>query len=207
MIELQTIQQRLAVPKGQNNDFGGYKYRSCEDILNALKPFLKETKTSVILTDHLQECGGWVFVVATARLVRENGTTVSETTGMARHADIKKGMDASQITGCASSYARKYSLCGLFCIDGGTQDMDALNRHDDTDEPPSGNRGNRSPGVTADSADFVKIKQARENAGLRPDQVIAICKEAPFCVDSPQQLLKVHVAALLSRINSIGLPE
>jgi len=208
MTELLTIQQGLACPKGQKNEFGGYKYRSCEDILNALKPLLKETGTTVVLSDHL-ECPTpeWVFVVATASLLKD-GKVIASTTSVARHEPQRKGMDASQISGCASSYARKYALNGLFAIDD-TKDADALNLHGH-EEPskPEDPRGTlNTHRKTADATDFARIKEARTNAGISADRIVEMCKESPFCVDTPQELLKLHVNALIDRINTQGLPE
>lgn len=116
MDELRKIQQELKVPKSQKNSFGNYKYRSQEDILEAVKPLLKNFNCSLTLTDDVVEVGGRVYVRATAMLKNKDGKEV-HVTGYARETEEKKGMDASQITGAASSYARKYALNGLFCID------------------------------------------------------------------------------------------
>jgi len=110
---LSDIQQKLNCPKSRTNSFGKYKYRSCEDILNAVKPLLGTA--TLTLSDEVVECGGRVFVKATAWLM--DGEKKVWTSGFAREPESRKGMDASQITGCASSYARKYALNGLFCID------------------------------------------------------------------------------------------
>ena len=122
-----TIQSSLKAPKGQTNKFGGYKYRSCEDILESVKPHLKKQGLVLTITDDIIEGGGRVYVQATATVHNDEGHSVS-TTGFAREEENKKGMDASQITGSASSYARKYALNGLFCIDD-TKDSDATNSH------------------------------------------------------------------------------
>ena len=122
---LKTIQQGLKAPKSQTNTFGGYKYRSCEDILEAVKPLLESTRSALTLSDEIVEVGGRVYVKATATL-RETGLADApalSVTAYAREELEKKGMDASQITGAASSYARKYALNGLFCIDD-TKDAD-----------------------------------------------------------------------------------
>lgn len=121
MSKLLEIQQRLKAPKGQYNNFGKYKYRSCEDILEAVKPILKEVGCTLTLSDEIVEKGGRFYVMATAWLRGED--TDERTTGYARESESKAGMDASQITGTASSYARKYALNGLFCIDD-TKDAD-----------------------------------------------------------------------------------
>ena len=110
---LHEIQQGLDAPKGQWNDFSKYHYRSCEDILEGVKPLLKGL--TLTLSDDIIMVGDRVYVKATVTL--SNGTDSVFTTAMAREALVKKGMDESQITGAASSYARKYALNGLFCID------------------------------------------------------------------------------------------
>lgn len=121
MNKLQEIQHKLKAPKGQYNSFGKYKYRSCEDILEAVKPILNEVGCTLTLSDEIILIGDRYYVMATARLKGEN---VDETvTAFAREDAEKKGMDGSQITGTASSYARKYALNGLFCIDD-TKDAD-----------------------------------------------------------------------------------
>ena len=117
-IPLNYIQCNLSAPKGQTNNFGKYKYRSCEDILEALKPHLAATECHVLLSDDIIAVEGRVYVKATAYLVRSEGQeTVAQNTAFAREPLNKKGMDDSQITGTASSYARKYALNGLFLID------------------------------------------------------------------------------------------
>lgn len=115
--KLSTIQQKLIAPKNQYNSFGKYNYRSCEDILEGLKPCLKEVKAAVTVTDEIVLIGERYYVKATATLFdSETGEHVSNS-AYAREEDAKKGMDASQVTGSTSSYARKYALNGLFCID------------------------------------------------------------------------------------------
>ena len=126
--KLQGIQSSLKAPKGQTNKFGGYKYRSCEDILTALKPLLAEWECSLIIHDEIVEVGGRVYVKATASLADNDTEMAISATAFAREAETKKGMDDAQITGSASSYARKYALNGLFAIDD-TKDADATNDH------------------------------------------------------------------------------
>ena len=126
--KLQGIQSSLKAPKGQTNKFGGYKYRSCEDILTAVKPLLAENECSLIIHDEIVEVGGRVYVKATATVNESHSDPIAVTTAFAREAEVKKGMDEAQITGSASSYARKYALNGLFAIDD-TKDPDATNKH------------------------------------------------------------------------------
>ncbi len=127
MDALFTIQQELNAPKGQYNSFGKYKYRSCEDILAAVKPLLCKTNSTLNLSDELVQVGSRIYVKATATLTTEDGKTHSAT-AFAREDETKKGMDGAQVTGSASSYARKYALNGLFSIDD-TKDPDATNTH------------------------------------------------------------------------------
>lgn len=109
------IQTELKAPKNRQNNFGNYKYRSCEDILEAVKPLLKELGLVLTLTDRPVEMGGWHYIEATATVT--NGKESFTATAVARESETKKGMDDSQISGTASSYARKYALNGLFLID------------------------------------------------------------------------------------------
>lgn len=124
-VSLRGIQNKLNAPKGQYNAFGKYKYRSCEDILAAVKPLLGEYDCSLTLVDDIVLVGSRFYVKATATLSDSCGNSI-QTTAFAREEESKKGMDASQVTGAASSYARKYALNGLFAIDD-TKDADALN--------------------------------------------------------------------------------
>lgn len=124
--KLLKIQQELKVPKNQLNKFGGYKYRSCEDIVEAAKPLCHKNKVTLVLTDEVVCVGNRNYVKAVAEL--NDGTSHIAVTAFAREEETKKGMDGAQITGAASSYARKYALNGLFAIDD-TADPDATNDH------------------------------------------------------------------------------
>ena len=135
MKELLQIQSELKAPKGQFNDYGKYKYRSCEDILEAVKPILKKNNCTLLLTDSLVYVGERYYIKATATLVNAEGKSVS-TEAYAREEETKKGMDASQITGASSSYARKYALNGLLCIDD-NKDSDTTNTGDNTPAAPA----------------------------------------------------------------------
>ena len=118
---LNEIQVKLDAPKSQHNSHGNYKYRKCEDILQAIKPFLKASGAILLIKDDIVLIGDRYYVKATAKLLLEDKFT--ETTAYARECLDRKGMDLSQITGATSSYARKYALNGLFCIDD-NQDAD-----------------------------------------------------------------------------------
>ncbi len=125
---MQSIQSELKAPKGQTNKFGGYSYRSAEDILEAVKPLLNKYNCFLTVSDEIVEVGGRVYVKATATVHESHSDPIAVTTAFAREAEVKKGMDDAQITGSASSYARKYALNGLFAIDD-TKDPDATNKH------------------------------------------------------------------------------
>ncbi len=128
---LNKIQQKLVCKKGQYNDFGKYKYRSCEDILEAVKPLLG--KAFLTIHDEIVLIGDRYYVKATVSLT--DGDEMMCTSAFARESLVKKGMDESQITGAASSYARKYALNGLFCIDD-TKDADTMdNAKEGTTKP------------------------------------------------------------------------
>lgn len=117
------VQKSLKAPKNQYNSFGKYKYRSCEDILEAAKPLCCDNNILLTVSDEVVFMGNRFYIKATAVLHDIESDSVIENSAYAREADDKKGMDDSQITGTASSYARKYALNGLFCIDD-TKDAD-----------------------------------------------------------------------------------
>jgi hypothetical protein len=122
--ELMRIQSKLSVPKLQFNKFGNYKYRNLDDINEAVKPILRELNCCLTLSDDIVLAGDRFYVKATATLKNEAGEEVV-VTAFARESFDKKGMDSAQITGAASSYARKYALNGLFAIDD-TKDADSF---------------------------------------------------------------------------------
>lgn len=133
MRRLLEIQQKLKAGKNQYNSYGGYSYRSCEDILEAVKPLLKEQGVVLTLTDEVVQLGDRFYVKATAALYDSEGKEIHHVYGMAREPEVRKGMDESQITGATSSYCRKYALNGMFCIDD-QKDPDATNKHDKDEE-------------------------------------------------------------------------
>ena len=132
--KLMMIQSELKAPKNQRNNFGKYNYRNCEDILNALKPHLMKYKCVVLLTDDLVLIGDRFYIKATAKLVDAESDNTISVNAYAREEETKKGMDSSQITGSASSYARKYALNGLFAIDD-TKDSDYTNQFGKEPQP------------------------------------------------------------------------
>jgi hypothetical protein len=120
---LLNIQAELKAPKGQYNSYGGYNYRSCEDILEAVKPLLKANNCGLTITDGVEQIGERYYIRAAATIYDAEGDESYTNVSYAREEETKKGMDGAQITGTASSYARKYALNGLFLIDD-TKDAD-----------------------------------------------------------------------------------
>lgn len=138
------IQKSLEAPKNQWNKFGEFHYRSCEDILSAVKPLLQNC--TLVMSDEIVEIGGRVYVKATATL--KNGESISAT-AYAREPEHKTKMDDAQVTGSSSSYARKYALNGLFCIDD-TKDADTQDNTEEGKKPPAQAVKATKPTVTSD---------------------------------------------------------
>ena len=129
--KLMQIQQKLKAPKGQFNKFGGYKYRSCEDILESVKPLLSEVGAELTISDEIIAVSDRVYVKATATF--SDGKESKSVTAFAREPLARKGMDEAQVTGATSSYARKYALNGLFLIDD-TADPDTNELREEREE-------------------------------------------------------------------------
>lgn len=152
---LQAIQSELVAPKGQYNSFGKYNYRSAEDILEALKPILKKYNAAITLSDEIVYIEGRYYVEASVTLYAEGEAIGAKAS--AREEETKKGMDGSQITGTASSYARKYALNGLFAIDD--------NKDPDTDEYTNQTGKQAQAQKTAQSKSASNQKQNQRASG------------------------------------------
>jgi hypothetical protein len=139
--KLMNVQSSLKAPKGQYNSFGKYKYRSCEDIVESVKPLLKQNGLLLTMSDEIVMMADRIYVKATATIIDTAEGKEISVTALAREEETKKGMDGSQVTGASSSYARKYALNGLFAIDD-TKDSDSTNTHghDTPAEPPKSNQ-------------------------------------------------------------------
>jgi len=163
------IQSELIAPKNQYNSFGEYKYRSCEDILEALKPLLKKYNAVIIFHDKIVEIGGRIYVEATAELHIDDD--VISTVAYAREAENKKKMDQAQITGAASSYARKYALNGLFAIDD-TKDADTQDNTQAQELPSKRGRVKRAdyPMSKAKNVSEVAKKEPESTPEIRRDK-------------------------------------
>lgn len=152
---LRKIQTELKAPKDKWNPFGKYNYRSCEGILEGVKPLLEKHGACLTITDSIVPMEGRWYVKATAIFESEEGTVAIN--GWAREADAKKGMDESQITGTASSYARKYALNGLFLIDD-NKDADTQEYHEET--------ADRTPKVGTEQIEKIKKFAEKVNVGI-----------------------------------------
>lgn len=157
------VQFKLKAPKGQVNSFGHYNYRSCEDILEAVKPLLHEAGLTLTLSDDVIAVGNRVYVKATATVT--DGAESISNTAFAREAESKKGMDDSQVTGTASSYARKYALNGLFAIDD-TKDAD-------TDEYSRRTQSRQSQGITCELCHQPIKPMAKRGGGEMSPEAVA----------------------------------
>lgn len=169
------IQQGLKCNKGQYNSFGKYKYRSCEDILESVKPLLLANKCILTLSDELVYLGDRYYIKATATIKNIETNEVVSNTAYAREEETKKGMDGSQITGTSSSYARKYALNGLFCIDD-TKDAD-------TDEFANQTQPFNlfvDPNKNIDSTKVQALKASIEKASFNEDDVKAVLTEFKY---------------------------
>jgi hypothetical protein len=173
--KLTKIQMELKAPKGQYNPFGKYKYRSCEDILEAVKPILDKNKVTMTIKDDIQQIGDRYYIKATVTLAdQEDITEMIQNTAYAREAEKKTGMDESQITGTASSYARKYALNGLFLIDD-TKDADTEEYHEQTNKLITKKQIEKINELVDDipaMLNYLKIEKIEEMTSSQADEII-----------------------------------
>ena len=155
MNKLTLIQSELKAPKNQFNAFGKYKYRSCEDILEALKPLLNANECVLTISDEVKEVNNLIYVEAIATF--SDGKTSTIVKAQAGIDPNRKGMDIAQSFGSSSSYARKYALNGLFLIDD-TKDADATNQHDTVKKEDA----DRKPALTLDGFKYLTTKGTKE---------------------------------------------
>lgn len=181
MKELVMIQQELKAPKGQYNNFGKYKYRSCEDILEAVKPLLADQACTLVISDDIMLIGDRFYVKATATLTNSEGVK-EVATAYAREQDVKSGMDSSQLTGATSSYARKYALNGLFCIDD-TKDADTMDNSHEGQHAPA--QQDERPWITEKQflAVMERIKAGDKAAGDKAKAAFRMKKEYKTQID------------------------
>lgn len=186
--KLLNVQTELKAPKGQFNAFGKYKYRSCEDILEALKPVLNKYKLTFFINDEIVEVNNRNYVKATITIINiEKPDEQIQTSALAREEEIKKGMDGSQITGASSSYARKYALNGMFMIDD-TKDSDSTNTYgkDKTEQEKVKDFLNSRNGMIERLSEYVKgdkLERMLKNYGvnelfeMKDEQLKDACKK------------------------------
>ena len=171
--KLLTVQQNLKAAKGHYSDFGGYYYRSCEDITEAAKPLLTEVKAVLLLTDEIVTVGGRIYVKAVARLLDVESDGVVEVCGYVREAESRPKFDVAQLTGTASSYARKYALNGLFALDD-TKDADAMPPAQQAEKPAGGSQKPANSGRAEKSAAKVTSQQLGQLQTLAKQKGVAV---------------------------------
>ena len=178
---LMAVQAELKAPKNQHNSFGKYDYRSAEDIIEAVKPLLKENGLFLNMSDDIVLIGDRYYVKATVKVVDVVTGESVQTSALAREAAQKKGMDESQVTGTASSYARKYALNGLFAIDD-NRDADTDEYARQTSQSAAGARSQRnaypSKGSTNDelrSKAMHALSKEMQRVGASGEEVSALC--------------------------------
>lgn len=169
--KLMNVQSKLKAPKSQFNKFGNYSYRSCEDILEAVKPLLSEVKAVLNLEDEVLQIGDRFYVKATATFTDiEDEKNISKS-AFAREEESQKGMSSAQVTGSVSSYARKYALNGLFCIDD-TKDDDFNNKHGkESAKSASNSKSNSKPSGNLSEAQIKRLFAIAVKAGFSPEKV------------------------------------
>lgn len=186
------IQHKLKAPKGQYNSFGKYNYRSCEDILEGVKPLLKEHNLALLIDDEIVQIGERYYVKATARIT--DGREFVSATAYAREPDIKKGMDESQITGATSSYARKYALNALLCIDD-TKDADTM---DNSKKPVQ---------QTQETVyNWQTLKARATQGGISEEELVHYVTET-FKVSKPSELKQEHYQQAFNWVNARRYPK
>ena len=188
--KLMNIQTKLKAPKSQRNSFGNYNYRSCEDILEAVKPLLDEFKVALTIKDEIVLIGERYYIKATATLIDIDTGDTTETSAYARESAEKRGMDSSQVTGATSSYARKYALNGLFAIDD-NKDADATNTHGkDTIKV------NMTPALS--EAQLKRLYAIGNKAGIKKEVLDSTVKKSFGC--EPRNMTKEQYQNICERL-------
>ena len=189
--KLMEVQSKLKAPKGQYNSFGKYSYRSCEDILEALKPLLNEVGAIVNISDQVKLIGDRYYVEATAMFLDVNTGDTIISRAMAREDESKKGQDLAQLSGATSSYARKYALNGLFAIDD-NKDADSTNTHGKDIKP------NMIPVSGLSEAQIKRLFAIGNKAGFKKDVVEATVKKMFGC--EPKDMTKDQYNTVCERL-------
>ena len=195
--KLLAVQAELKAPKGQTNSFGKYKYRSCEDILESVKPLLKKYNATLVISDSLELIGERYYIKATATFQDVETDGIIENTAYARESAEKKGMDDSQVTGATSSYARKYALNGLFLIDD-TKDADTdefRNQQKSKEERAFEKKVEKDNKTTISAKDQQTLKAVCEKKGYKVEEIFT---------KPVSQLTGEEYVQALQRLNSLG---
>ena len=195
--KLHVIQQSLKANKGKYSEYGGYWYRSCENILEAVKPLLSQTDTNLLISDELVLIGDRYYVKATVKLQDISTDAYVETTALAREEFEKKKTDCSQLTGAASSYARKYALNGLLCIDD-NKDADDMK---DIDSKREEKKPAKAPVKPLTDAQVKMLYTVAGKKGITNDQVKQVIK-SEFKKDSAKDLTKAEFDKLVKRLEA-----
>lgn len=188
--KLAAVQQELKAPKDKKNTFAGYSYRSAEGILEAVKPVLAKHEALIAISDEIIDIGGRIYVKATATFLDRKDGAAIQVTAYAREAAEKKGLDVSQVTGTASSYARKYALNGLLLIDD-TKDADSDEYAKQTEEKPE-KKATKPLTEYASEAALNTIKIMTEKAGLSLDKILNKPLEQLTANEAVQMILKLR---------------
>lgn len=197
--KLQKVQFEMKAPKNLTNTFGKYKYRNCEGILEAFKPFGKKYGLVLTLDDSVFHDNGRFYVMATATLIDVDDPAITITnSALARESAEKKGMDDSQITGTASSYARKYALNGLFLLDD-TKDADTDEYHKQTNRKSS---AQEDAEVDARFDDITKIISELQRTGVNERQILKA-----YNVNSLNDMTTAQIMACLTKLEGIETKE
>ena len=202
-VKLMNVQSELNAPKNLYNSFGKYSYRSAESIMESVKPLLLKHKAALIVNDDIVFVEGRHYIKATARFIDvETGETV-ESSALAREEENKKGMDASQLTGATSSYARKYALGGLLCLDD-NKDADATNTHGkDVNTPTKAQTQSKQNTPTRSkvlSEEQIKaLYEVSEKAGYSAARLVALVKAKYKC--DPEYLTKAEYEHVYGSLN------
>ena len=189
--KLMEVQSKLKAPKSQYNSFGKYSYRSCEDILEALKPLLNEVGAIVNISDQVKLIGERYYIEATAMFLDVNTGDSIISKAIAREDESKKGQDLAQLSGATSSYARKYALNGLFAIDD-NKDSDATNTHGKEIKP------NMTPVSGLSEAQIKRLYAIGNKAGFKKDVVEATVKKMFGC--EPKDMTKDQYNTVCERL-------
>lgn len=191
--KLINIQSSLKAPKNQVNKFVGYRYRNCEDILEAVKPLLKENGLILNISDSLECFNNKVYIKATAKVIDKDNNVI-ESSAYACEGSSKNGMSESQVTGSASSYARKYALNGLFCIDDTKDDDTPFNDNEDKNKSSLNNEKNNK--VNASDEDIAKVMFFADKYNTDIKVILQSYK-----VNNLKDLSKSQVEQIISRFN------